>query len=1145
MRYEKHFPISKPICCPILRNHLLYSSLSDILYEASFASLRPVKLRLAAVIFAFLLFSKAGLASTDSSTALIRFPNSCGNQIVFSARDQIWTVPSAGGLAKALTSGVGVRTSPHCSPDQKWIAYLQNVANARDVYVIPRAGGVPKRLTFRPDATNIVTTWTPDSKDIVFLSRQEDWANWHTTAFLVPVEGGWPVPLPLDKSGDLSFAPDGRHVAYTRFFTDFQAWKRYDGGEAPKIFTFDLQTHKEEKITHWKGTDTAPMWFGDTLYFLSDRDHNRRANIWALNMRTHRTREITHFEDYDIDMPSLGNGGITFSQGANLWSIDLPSEHLRKVPVTVPDDGSRTAPRIVSVERQLRDWDTDYDVDYGLSPNGDTALLAARGDLFSYADRGGAPANLTATSNAEEDHPAVSADGHSVAYTTDKTGEQQLAIRPLAGGPERIVTHFTAGALYMPVWSPDGHWIAIHDSAHKLWLVKVENGDAHLVAYNRDHYMHETDEHDAIFSPDSRWLAFSTSRSTRLRALHLYDVSKGKDTVVSSPMESDYRPAFSGDGRSLYFISDRHHLAIYADRETNAVTVKSGGVYVAALSASDLPPFASQNNGRLGSSSVQPNGAMQQVQSVDLAGLMSRAVSVPVEPARIVALKARGSRIFYETEPPPLIQGQLPGEESSLHVLDSKDGNDQVVVRDLSSFALSEDGFHLTFVRQGGWFSSDISGKKPEETKLNVQALKANVDPVREWREIFENSWRLERDLYVNADMNKVNWLGVHEQYVRLLPHVATRSDLNWLIGQMIGELAGSHLRAGGGDDGTSSPPQRPVLLGADYFLEPSTQRYRFAKIFHGDNTRPDYRSPLTWPGVNVHEGDYLLAVNGRELRAPETPDSLLIETSGTVTLTLSSTTNGPRHDVRTLPVGTEEGLRELAHIEEERQLVAKLSRGRIAYIGMTDMIAHGMDEFVQQFYPQLGAEALIVDDRSNPGGNIDEMILERLRRTISSMQTGRDRVPQTQPDDVLFGPKAMLIDGFSCSDGEVFPLHFREYGLGPLIGSRTWGGVRGLRTNWTLLDGGWIVASEITFYDTRGRWVVENHGLDPDIAVDETPTDVLEGRDMPLETAVRLLLSKLGPVRHHLPEPPSSSLSDYPTSGNVPPAYLPAAVRP
>jgi tricorn protease len=1098
-----------------------------------FGSSSGMKARSRAVMMAAIccgsLSSPALAANARFAPTLIRYSQRCGDQIILVAHGQLWSVPASGGTAKPLTAGPGNRYAAKCSPDGKWIAYTALVGDAQDVFVLPRGGGSPRRLTFRPDLSNLVLGWNADSRSVVFSSPREDWSGRKSKAYAVPVEGGLPQPLPLDRVGDLSIAPDGRRVAYTSFRPN---WKRYQGGQAPDILLYDPRSHRQEKITDWQGTDTAPMWAGERIYFLSDRDRHRKLNLWSYDLRDRRTRQVTFFDDYDIDTPSLGTGAITFSQGGKLWMLDLRTERLQTVSVSVPDDGALTSPRTVAVKEQLREFDTDYDTDYTLSPRGETALLAGRGDLFTHGIADAASLNLTATSDAEEDHPAVSPDGTLIAYTTDSSGEQQLAVRPISGGAERILTHSKKGFFYQPVWSPDGRRIAIHDAAHRLWLIDLQGGEPRLVAYNREHYMHETDEHDAIFSPDGRWLVYSLSRPNRLRALHFFDTVTGSDTVVSSPMESDYRAAFSSDGRFLYFVSDRHDIPIYADRETNAVTVKSSGIYVAALSPADVPPFSPNSTTRV----AMPKAVRG---SIDLTGLMSRAVPVPVEATTITAMAMRGNRLFYRSEPPPVIEGTLPGESSHLHVVDVLRNEDRIVVDDLSSFAVSADGSRILFVRGGKWLTADGNGA--DQRPLDVDRMKTRIDPRAEWREMFFNSWRLERDLYVDADMHGIDWAGVRDHYARLLPLLGSRSDLNWLIGQMIGELAGSHIRVGEGDHGQAGTPERTVLLGADYALDRSNGRYRFARIFRGDNTRPDYRGPLSWPGVNAQEGDYVLAVNGHELRAPDSPDAALSATSGPVTLTLASRPNGARRTTVVLPVASEERLRELAHFDDKRALVARLSHGRIAYIDLTDMVGLGMRQFVRQFYPQLGAEALVIDDRGNPGGNIDEMILERLRRTLSSMQTGRDRVPQTQPDQVMLGPKAMLIDAASSSDGEVFPLHFREYGLGELIGSRTWGGVRGLRTYWTLLDGGTVSASEISFYDTQGHWVVENHGVVPDIEVEPTLDDIAAGRDPALETAVARLLAKIGPVRRGLVPPPSGG-SDYPPAGDVPPTYLPVS---
>ncbi|SOB87120.1 tricorn protease [Sphingomonas guangdongensis] len=1073
-------------------------------------------------------------AETNGERALIRFPTSCGDRIVFAARGQLWSVTGADHVAHRLTSGPGSVQMARCSPDGKWVAFTHVIGGSRDVYVVKASGGIPRRLTYRPDFNEWVVAWSADSQSVIFLSAHEDWSGRKLRPYSVPRGGGLPVPLPIDRSGHLSFSQDRKRMIYTRSFTDGAAWKRYQGGQAPDLFLHDFRTHADERLTDWKGTDAAPMWTGNTVYFLSDRDQHRRANIWALDLSSRKTRQVTFFDDYDVDAPSLNNGRITFSKGGSLWQLDLRSERLAMVPVTVPDDRARTGPRVTVVAAQLREYDTDYDVNYSISPDGRVAALAARGEIFTLPLGTGGATNLTGTTGAEEDHPSISPDGRFVAYTTDRSGEVQLVLRPASGGAEQPLTRFKSGFLYKPVWSPDGRWIAIHDAAHRLWLVPTHGGEARQVAYNRHHYMHETDEHDAVFSPDGRWLAYSLSRSNRLRELHLYDTGTGLDTVVSSPMESDYRPAFSGDGRFILFVSDRNDIPIYADRETNAVTVKSGGIYVASLAKGDVPPLAPRAEGQTGARS---SATARVPGDVDLAGLMSRVVPLPVEPAKITDLQVRGDRVFYMSAPPPVMGGTLPGAASAVHRLDLNDASDTILVRDPSSFVVSADGSRIVFVRNGRWAS--VAAEGGNETPLPVAELSTTIVPRDEWREMFFTAWRLERDLYVDADMHGIDWQGVRDHYARLLPLIGSRSDLTWLINQMIGELSGSHLRSGGGDDGSGAKPSESVLLGADYALDQKSGRYRFARIYRGDSSRPDYRAPLGSPGVDVDVGDYLLAVNGVPLRAPQSPDEALIGAAGTVELTIASHQNGPARKVRVLPVSNDESLREVDHLAEKRALVSRLSGGRVAYIGLNDMGRLGMRQFVRQFYPQLGAEALLVDVRGNPGGNIDEILLERLRRTLSGMQTGRDRVPQTQPDQVVVGPKAMLIDSDSASDGEVFPLHFRAYGLGELIGSRTWGGIRGIRTDWTLLDGGTVTASEISFYDTEGQWSVENHGVEPDVPVETTPADVLADRDRPLEIAVERLTRKIGPVPKTLVPPPTGG--SYPTFGVVPPTYLPA----
>lgn len=1110
---------------------------------------------------------------------LARFPNSDGTHLVFSARGHIWTSPLAGGAARRMTEGDSYETAPRYSPDGRWIAFTGDRGGQQDVYVIPATGGEPRRLTWltraalsngvrRATQEGLVVAWTPDSQNVVFLSRQKARNSWGYRPFAVPVAGGPATALPVDRSGYLSFGPDGRTMAMNRIFSEFRTWKRYTGGLQQDVEIYDPATRRSETITDWNGNDGTPMWSGDRIYFTSDRDPTRKVNIWVYDRRDRTTRQVTRFTNYDVDVPSLGGGVISFQQGGRLWTLDVATERLRPIDVAVPDDGARTVPRNVDVASMVRTEDTDYDTDFRLSPDGKAALLSARGEIFLVPLSGGPPRNLTSTPGAEEDHPAWSPDGRLVAYTTDSGGEQQLAVRLAAGGRERRLTHFSSGFLYQPTWSSDGRFIAIHDAAHRLWLVPTSGGRPRLVAYNRHHYMHEVDEHDAAFSPDGRWLAYSLSRPTRLRALHLYDIATERDVEVSRADDSDYRPSFSPDGRHLWFVSDRHAISVQSDRETNAVTAKSAGLYVASLSASTPPLFQPDAGER-----TRPDAAPQPPNAptpdkpsdrrsepaapgtrpastpsagslrVNVDGLMARAVPAPVAPAKIVSMDVFPDAVLYRTQAPDTMSGSLPGEPTTLRRLDLASARDEVVVAGLDAHIASADGGRVLYTNRGQWKVADALPGAPNVSSVDLSGMKVRSDPRAEWREMFENVWRLQRDLFVNADMNGNDWRAVHDAYARLLPLVGTRDDLNWLIGQMIGEIGSSHTYVGGGDDGQVAATAPTPRLGADFELDPASGRYRIARILRGDSTRDGERSPLGWPGLDVREGDYLLAINGRDLVAPDTPEASLEGARGRIALTVADRPDGRRRTVTVSSVSSEWTLRELEWVRRNRAIVDRLSGGRIGYVYVTDMQNRGMEQFVRGFYPQLGKEALIIDDRWNGGGNTDQILLERLRRTLSSMQTMRDRVPQTQPDQVQVGLKAMLMNHFSASDGDMFPYHFRAYGLGPLVGTRTWGGVRGIRTFWTLLDGGYVTIPEITFSSLDSKWVLENRGNVPDVEIEDQPWEEEAGTDSQLEAAVRNLMDGLDA---RVPPPALAPAAPrYAPGGEVPPIRVGRNDRP
>lgn len=1105
----------------------------------------------------------AALWAASARAALPRFPQPYGDRIVFVADGDIWSVAKTGGAAERLTSAPGQDMFPRASPDGRWIAYTEASRAGTDIWVIPAAGGAARRLTYHPTTEagtgarhgpdNMVVTWTPDSKYVVYLTKRNQWNSWIQNLYEVPVDGGMPTPMPIDSAvGLATFGPDGRTIAYNRIFRNFRTWKRYNGGLAQQVFTYDFDTKALTQITHWSGTNTSPMWYGRKIYYLSDQDAHRRANIWVYDQDTGQTRQVTHFTDYDIDFPALGGDAIAFQQGGKLYRLDLPSEALHEVPISVPDDNPRTRAHVEQVGDEIRDSDPAGQIDYALAPNGQRTLFSARGDIFSVPTANGPTRDLTGTEGADEDHPAWSPDGRIVAYTTDRTGGQQIAIRPAEGGPETVLTSFAEGYFYGPVFSPDGKTLAFSDGAHRLWIVRTDGGAPKQVAQDKS-----SEIHDQSFSPDGRWLAFSMNAYDRRRDLYLYEIATGKTTRLGSGAEIDLGPVWSPDGKYLYFVSNRHENTVPSDHEFDFAILKSMGVYAIPLTRETPSPMAPRSDEA--DTPVREKGDKNRGDKdkdrgdkdkdaagvppvrIDLDGMMARAVALPIDPANIAQMDARGQRIYFLTQPIGLIDGALKGEKSALQFYDFKTRKTAVVAEDVDSYSLSFDGQRV-LIKHGDDYTvldtkPDAAKDADSRKKLDLDHMRLLVDPAQEWAEMYENAWRLERDLFFSPVMNGQDWKAVHDNYARLLPQLGSREDLNYLIGQVLGEMGNSHTYVGGGDDGDTTPKTHAALLGVDWALDAASGRYRFAVIYPGDNTRDDYRSPLAQPGLAVKAGDYLLAVNRVELRAPTDPDSLLqlADADTSVDLTVADTPAGPRRHVVVKPVARELSLREAAWIAHSRAVVDKLSGGKVGYVYMSDMDQLGLQQFVRQFYGQLDKQALIVDDRWNGGGFIAPYALERLRRTLAVLETNRESAIDTEPAQVLNGPKVALLNHWSGSDGDIFPYLFRLYGIGKLVGTRSWGGVRGIRGNWRLMDGGYITIPESALYTTDRQWSVENHGVDPDIEIEDIPADLLAGHDAQLETAVDLMLKAIAGRPAGLPAPPSL-LPPYPPSGMVKP---------
>jgi tricorn protease len=1111
-------------------------------------------------------------ADPDGRT-LMRYPTLSGNTVVFVAHDNLWSVPRTGGTASRLTADEGRDVMPRFSPDGRWIAFTGEYQGNRDVYVMPAGGGTAKRVTFTSDLVpepsarsgpnNMVVTWTPDSKSIVFLSRRMAWNSWINRLFTVPATGGLAQLMPLDRGGFLSYSPDGKQIAFNRIFRNFRTWKRYDGGLAQDIDIYDFDSRKLTHVTDWPGTETFPMWYGKTIYFMSDHDSHRRENIWAYDTGSHEYRQVTHYTDYDIDFPSLGVGqgvgdsasaaGIVFQQGGKLHVLDIPSEQVHDLDVTVPDDGTRTGPHWVDAKSLIREQDAAQHTDYDLAPNGGRIVVSARGDVFTLPAEHGNTRNLTQTSNADEDHPSWSPDGKTIAYTTDASGEQQIAVRSAEGGAERILTHFPHGYFYGPRWSPSGDRLAFSDNEHRLWVVATAGGgEPQQLA--QDPYQ---EIQNYTWAPDGHWLAYVISGANQQTGIWLYNFDTRKSTLVSDPRSNDFNPAFDAAGRYLYFISTRHENPTLSRSEFNIATLKMAGIYVATLKKGAPSPFAPRSDeGAMGApeqaadkgedgkkgkegETAKPgkSGTARPPIQIDLEGLTDRAVPLPIQPAEIASIDVRDDKVFYLTGPSQMIEGPLPGEKPALRVYDMKERKDAVVVEGLSSYALAADGKKVAYKIDSDYFIADAKagdGKSDDESKKKIDLghLRARVEPTQEWAEMFNSAWRLERDFFFQKEMNGTDWNAVRAAYSPLLPLAGSRSDVNYLIGEMLGEISNSHTYVNGGDDPPEERRVPTAYLGADFAPDSASGRYRLATIYSGDNTRDRYRSPLTAPGLGIHAGQYLLSIDGAELKEPTDPYSLLVgKQDGTVKLTIADSPNGIRRDVVVQPVKSELALREQAWIDHNREVVDKASGGRIAYVYLSDMASLGMEQFIRQFYAQLDKQALLVDERWNGGGFIDQIVLERLQRVLVGLGIDRERAPTSIPQQLIVGPKACLLNHYSASDGDIFPFYFRKYGLGPLIGTRSWGGVRGIRGEWLLLDGGTITIPENALYGLDSQWVLENRGVEPDIPVDDSPADWAAGHDVQLEAGVSYLMEELKKHPGGLPPPPPA-LPAYPPPG-------------
>ncbi len=1064
--------------------------------------------------------------AAPQETRLLRFPAIHGDQVVFSYAGDLYTVSVSGGVARRLTSDVGYEIFPRFSPDGSRIAFTAQYDGNTEVYLMPAEGGIPKRLTFtatlsrddvsdRMGPNNIVMGWRDDST-IVYRSRQHEWNDFIGQLFAVSRSGGPSVQLPLPRGGFCSFSADGRKMAYNRVFREFRTWKRYRGGQADDIWIYDFDTKATTNITNNPAQDIIPMWAGSRIYFLSDRDDHKRMNLYVVDLAGGQTRAITSFTDYDCKFPSLGDKAIVFENGGYLYTMDLATEKVQKLSISILDDLDRGRGGMRDVGKEV--------ASYEISSDGSRALFCAHGDLFTVPEKYGNTRNLTGTSGVHERDPKWSPDGKWISYIGDASGEDELYVVPQDGkGPAIQLTHNGDTYKYTPSWSPDAKKLLWGDKNNRLQFVDIDSRQVTLVAQAP---AWEITEYS--WSPDSKWIAFARPEEKTMTTIQLYGLDTRTTVAVTDGWYSSGEPVFSADGKYLFFVSERTFTAAYGHTEWNHIYTDMACIYFVTLTRDTPSLFAPKSDEvRIGGEtkdgekpgtekSITDKKPAATAVKVDPEDIQSRIAALPIASANYRGLRSVTDRLYY------LRTGRRE-EKPRLNVF-AFDKRKETEVGEINGFEISADGKKMLVGAEGGYAIVDLPAAKTEFKEwLNLGDMKIQLDRRAEWNQIYAECWRQMRDFLFDPHMHGVDWPAVRAKYSVLLPFVNTRADLTYVIGEMIGELNIGHAYVGGGD--TQKPERIPLgLLGAQLERDPDTGYFRIAKILKGQNWDKSLRSPLTEIGVDAHAGEYIIAVDGKPTNTMTDIYQALLNTAGKqVALTLNGTpARAGSHTTVVVPVADEHPLYYYNWVQNNIATVNKATDGKVGYVHIPDMGAPGLNEFAKNFYPQFAKEGLIVDVRGNGGGNVSPQIIERLRREAVMIDIARNGTRNIDPGGMIMGPKVLIIDEFSASDGDIVAYRFKKSRLGPVVGKRTWGGVVGIRGTLPLLDGGFLNRPEFSRYDLEGKeWIMEGHGVDPDVVVDNDPAKEYSGVDEQLEKAIDLVKEELRKNPVKLPPPP------------------------
>ncbi len=1077
-----------------------------------------------------------------NTTRLLRFPTSNGDQIVFCYAGELYTVPKDGGTARRLTSGPGYSSFPHFSPDGKQLAFTSQYDGNTEVYVMPGEGGEPKRLTTtatlsrddvsdRMGPNNIVMGWANTQPEVIFRSRRTSFNSFIGDLETVGMDADLPKELPVPRGGFVSFSPDDSKMAFNRVFREFRTWKHYRGGMADDVWIYDFKTQQTENLTNNPAQDICPMWGPDNhVYFLSDRDG--RMNLFSIDLASKQSKQLTNFKDFDIKFPTISKDSIVFEEAGYIWRYDLASGKAAPVPIDVKEDFASGRSQFLDASKHTEGID--------LAPDGQRAIVVARGDLFSVPAKNGTARALTKTSNAHERDAVWSPDGKWIAFNSDESGENELYVRSQDGkGQAQQVTKGADTYYYQPIWSPDSKKLLWSDRLQRLRYVDVASKAVTEVASDK---VGEIESYD--WSPDSQWIAWSQPEENFQPRVYLYSVTSKKSVPVTDDWYGSGSVAFSDDGKYLMLSSGRDFKPIFAEDEFEAVYLDQQRIYLVTLSKDAESPLAPKSDevgkaekkdkegGKDGDKKDEKKEEKRKpvTVKVDTDGIQNRIVGLEITPANYKDIRLVDGRVFYLRRTVGDNTGEGDGEEGpgnqKWHLCSySLEDRKETVLGDVNSYQISFDGKKMLVKIDKDYSIIDLPKDKLEtkDHKLDLTGLNVMADRRAEWKQIYFEAWRQMRDFFYSPTMNGVDWKTLRDKYAALLPYVNDRNDLTYLIGELIGELNNGHAYVAGGER-PETPRIKLGLLGAQLSRDSASHAYRIDRILPGENWDDETRSPLTAIGLNLKAGDYILAVNGTPVSTlPNIYDALIGTAGKQVILRVNSkTTDDGARDVTVVPTADESPLYYLDWVQHNIDYVSKKTNDRVGYVHIPDMGQPGLNEFTKRYFPQIKKKGLIVDVRGNGGGFVSPLVIERLRRALVMVEMARNGTAQPNPPQTFLGPMVTLINEFSASDGDIFPYRFKTLGLGKLIGKRTWGGVIGIRNSLPFVDGGQLFKPEFAPYSKDGKgWVIESHGVDPDIVVDNDPAKEFKGIDQQLDRAIDEVQEEMKTKGYELPPIP------------------------